>query len=42
MVFVSLPFLVDGSKEAFALVDERYEHVARTLGLLARSARSRA
>ena len=32
MVFVSLPFLVDGSKEAFALVDERYEHVARTLG----------
>ncbi|HTX68763.1 MAG TPA: ABC transporter permease [Thermoleophilia bacterium] len=32
MVFVSLPFLVDGSREAFALVDERYEHVARTLG----------
>ncbi len=32
MLFVSLPFLVDGSREAFALVDERYEHVARTLG----------
>lgn len=32
MLFVSLPFLVDGSCEAFALVDERYEHVARTLG----------
>lgn len=32
MVFVSLPFLVDGAREAFALVDPRYEHVARTLG----------
>ena len=32
MLFVSLPFLVDTSREAFALVDERYEHVARTLG----------
>ena len=32
MLFVSLPFLVDGAREAFALVDERYEHVARTLG----------
>ena len=32
MVFVSLPFLVDGARESFALVDERYEHVARTLG----------
>jgi molybdate/tungstate transport system permease protein len=32
MLFVSLPFLIDGSREAFALVDERYEHVARTLG----------
>ena len=32
MFFVSLPFLVDGSRESFALVDERYEHVARTLG----------
>jgi len=32
MLFVSLPFLVDSSREAFALVDERYEHVARTLG----------
>ena len=32
MLFVSLPFLVDGARESFALVDERYEHVARTLG----------
>ena len=32
MLFVSLPFLVDTSRETFALVDERYEHVARTLG----------
>lgn len=32
MLFVSLPFLVDSAREAFALVDERYEHVARTLG----------
>ena len=35
MIFVSLPFLVDGARESFALVDERYEHVARTLGLVA-------
>ena len=34
MLFVSLPFLVDGARESFALVDERYEHVARTLGLV--------
>jgi molybdate/tungstate transport system permease protein len=33
MLFVSLPFLVDTSREAFALVDPRYEQVARTLGL---------
>jgi len=32
MLFVSLPFLVDTSREAFVMVDERYEHVARTLG----------
>jgi molybdate/tungstate transport system permease protein len=32
MLFVSLPFLVDSAREAFALVDERYEYVARTLG----------
>ncbi len=32
MLFVSLPYLVDSAREAFALVDERYEHVARTLG----------
>lgn len=32
MLFVSLPFLVDTAREAFALVDERYEYVARTLG----------
>ena len=32
MLFVSLPFLVDTARETFALVDERYEHVARTLG----------
>ena len=32
MLFVSLPFLVDTAREAFALVDERYEKVARTLG----------
>jgi molybdate/tungstate transport system permease protein len=32
MLFVSLPFLVDTARESFALVDERYEHVARTLG----------
>ena len=32
MLFVSLPFLVDTARETFALVDQRYEHVARTLG----------
>ena len=32
MMFVSLPYLVDTAREAFALVDTRYEHVARTLG----------
>jgi len=32
MLFVSLPFLVDTSREAFALVDPGYERVARTLG----------
>lgn len=32
MMFVSLPFLVDTAREAFALVDPRYEQVARTLG----------
>ena len=32
MLFVSLPFLVDTAREAFALVDPSYEHVARTLG----------
>jgi molybdate/tungstate transport system permease protein len=32
MLFVSLPFLVDTARESFALIDERYEHVARTLG----------
>lgn len=32
MMFVSLPFLVDTAKEAFASVDPRYEQVARTLG----------
>ena len=32
MLFVSLPFLVDTAREAFAMVDPRYEHVARTLG----------
>jgi len=32
MLFVSLPFLVDTAREAFALVDARYEQVARTLG----------
>ena len=33
MMFVSVPFLVDMAKEAFAAVDERYELVARTLGV---------
>ncbi len=32
MMFVSLPFLLDTAREAFALVDPRYEQVARTLG----------
>ena len=32
MLFVSLPFLVDTSREAFALVDPGYERAARTLG----------
>ncbi len=32
MLFVSLPFLVDTAREAFALVDPGYERVARTLG----------
>jgi molybdate/tungstate transport system permease protein len=33
MMFVSVPFLVDTAKEAFAAVDQRYEQVARTLGV---------
>jgi molybdate/tungstate transport system permease protein len=32
MLFVSLPLLVDTARESFALVDERLERVARTLG----------
>lgn len=32
MLFVSLPILVDTARESFALVDERLEQVARTLG----------
>jgi len=32
MLFVSLPFLVDGARESFRLVDPRFEHAARTLG----------
>jgi molybdate/tungstate transport system permease protein len=32
MLFVSLPLLVDTARETFALVDSRYESVARTLG----------
>ena len=32
MLFVSLPYLVDTARESFALVDVRYEQVARTLG----------
>ena len=32
MLFVGLPLLVDTAREAFALVDERLERVARTLG----------
>jgi molybdate/tungstate transport system permease protein len=38
MLFVSLPILVDTAREAFALVDERLEKVARTLGAGAWSA----
>jgi molybdate/tungstate transport system permease protein len=38
MMFVSLPFLVDTAREAFALVDPRYEQVARTLGATPSSA----
>lgn len=32
MLFVSLSYLVDAAKEGFASVDERLEHVSRTLG----------
>ena len=32
MMFVSLPFLIDSSKDAFKAVDVRMEKVARTLG----------
>lgn len=32
MLFVSLPLLVDTARESFALVDRRFEGVARTLG----------
>jgi molybdate/tungstate transport system permease protein len=32
MMFVSVPFLIDTARESFALVDPRYEQVARTLG----------
>jgi molybdate/tungstate transport system permease protein len=32
MMFLSAPFLINGAKEGFRKVDERYEHVARTLG----------
>ncbi|MBI5241540.1 MAG: ABC transporter permease [Elusimicrobia bacterium] len=32
MAFVSVPFLVDTAREAFSLVPERLERVARTLG----------
>ena len=32
MFFVSIPFLINGAKEGFKLVDKRYEHVAMTLG----------
>ncbi len=32
MTFVSAPFTVNASRDAFALIDERLEHVARTLG----------
>jgi molybdate/tungstate transport system permease protein len=33
MLFVSVPFLVAGAREGFALVDPRLEAVARTLGV---------
>jgi len=32
MMFLSAPFLINGAKEGFKKVDEKYEHVARTLG----------
>ncbi len=32
MAFVSVPFLVNAAREAFSLVPEHMEHVARTLG----------
>jgi molybdate/tungstate transport system permease protein len=32
MLFVSLPFVVTGAREGFALVDQRLEAMARTLG----------
>ena len=32
MMFVSVPFLIDSSKDAFKAVDVRMEKVARTLG----------
>jgi len=32
MAFVSIPFLINGAKEGFKLVDPRYENVAMTLG----------
>ena len=32
MLFVSAPIYVSAAREAFARVDRRYEHVARTLG----------
>lgn len=32
MLFVSVPILVSGTREAFALVDPRLERIARTLG----------
>jgi molybdate/tungstate transport system permease protein len=32
MMFLSAPFLINGAKEGFRKIDERYENVARTLG----------
>jgi len=32
MAFVSVPFLINGAKEGFKLIDPRYENVAMTLG----------